>query len=307
MSKSKKIIVSLVVIAILALVFVANECWYTVNEDEYVTPFKTSIISINVMRGDVNMDEIVTMLDVVATVNNILMQPTKVFNFDAADLNGDGTISMVDVVGIVNIILNPTDYSSSINAKRGKAARSNDRMTISDVRSAAGNVSIPVSLENAAAYTAFQMDVELPEGATLSSATLGGRAAGNHRVSWSTLADGKVRIVAYSASNAAFAGNAGELLTLEVEAADGANGTISVDNIRMVTSEGIENAISACGSTIDINGTTGIGSAADEAISCRYFTEAGVEVTEPQDGVYIAIIEYASGKTETKKVIIKKK
>ena len=42
MSKSKKIIVSLVVIVILALVLVANECWYTVNEDEYANILRFS-------------------------------------------------------------------------------------------------------------------------------------------------------------------------------------------------------------------------------------------------------------------------
>lgn len=42
MSKSSKIIVSLVVIVILALVFIGNECWYTVNEDEYANILRFS-------------------------------------------------------------------------------------------------------------------------------------------------------------------------------------------------------------------------------------------------------------------------
>ena len=113
-------------------------------------------------------------------------------------------------------------------------------------------------MENATAYTAFQMDVELPEGATLASASLSSRAAANHSIAWKPIAANKVRVVAYSMNNSNFAGNAGELVTLDVQAADGAAGAVSVDNVRMVTAAGVETAISGCGSTIDINGTTGI-------------------------------------------------
>ena len=52
---------------------------------------------------------------------------------------------------------------------------------------------------------------------------------------------------------------------------------------------------------------TGIGSVVDEIVSCRYFTEGGIEIDEPCEGVNIMIVKYASGKTETKKVIVRKK
>ena len=219
-----------------------------------------------VLRGDANMDEIITILDVVATVNHILMYPTKVFNFDAADFNGDGYISMVDVVGIVNTILKPADHSTDINAKRSKDIHSNDCLKMSDAYSETGNVSIPVSMENSTAYTAFQMDVELPEGATFTSATLGSRATNSHTIRWEPIADDKVRIIAYSLTNATFTGNVGELITLGINAADGTNGIVTVDNIRMVTAHGIENTIGSCGSTIDINGTTAINTINTDAI-----------------------------------------
>ena len=139
-------------------------------------------------------------------------------------------------------------------------------MSISGVSSEDGNVSIPVSLENATAYTAFQMDVELPEGATLASATLGSRAASSHSVTWSNIADNKVRVVAYSIKNAAFKGATGELVTLNVETAESASGTVAVDNIRMATADGVENAIGGCGTTIDGNGTTGVNVASADAV-----------------------------------------
>ena len=59
-------------------------------------------------------------------------------------------------------------------------------------------------------------------------------------------------------------------------------------------------------STFDITGT-GIGGITDEVISRKYYTEAGVEIEAPREGVNIVIIPYESGKTETKKVVVRKK
>ena len=60
--------------------------------------------------------------------------------------------------------------------------------------------------------------------------------------------------------------------------------------------------------SMKIVGTSiGGGSIVDEIVFCRYFTETGVEIEEPREGVNIMIIKYASGKTETKKVVVRKK
>ena len=225
----------------------------------YVTNEKSSNISVTLLRGDANKDLAVSISDVVTVVSHILSIPTKAFNFAAADVTGDGKISISDIVGIVNIILNPVAASDNgYNAKRGAVASNGDRLSISGVSSEGGNVSIPVSLENTTAYTAFQMDVELPEGATLASATLGSRAASSHSVTWSKISENKVRVLAYSIKNATFANGIGELVTFDVQAADGVNGTVAVDNVRMVTADGVETAIGGCGTTIDGNGTTGV-------------------------------------------------
>jgi uncharacterized repeat protein (TIGR02543 family) len=250
-----------------------------VNEEEFVTVSETSTISISTMRGDVNMDFNVTISDVVAVVNYILDKPTKVFNFMAADVTGDDKVSISDIVGIVNIILNPeTEYSNGYNAKRAANDRSGDSTSMGEASAEAGSVAIPVSLNNTNEYTAFQMDVELPEGATLASATLGSRAASSHSITWKAIADNKVRVVAYSVKNATFAGNAGELVTLNIEAAEGATGAVAVDNVRMATAEGVEMAVSGCGSNIDINGTTGIGSI--DAAMFKAYAEDGTLVVE---------------------------
>ena len=54
-----------------------------------------------------------------------------------------------------------------------------------------------------------------------------------------------------------FTDSADGLVTFNVEASEGLNDMVTVGNVRMVTADGIVNAIGGCGSTIEIGGTTG--------------------------------------------------
>ena len=55
--------------------------------------------------GDVNMDGLVNINDVVSLVNYILGQTPHPFNLQAADTSADNTINIADIVSLVNIIL----------------------------------------------------------------------------------------------------------------------------------------------------------------------------------------------------------
>ena len=64
------------------------------------------------IKGDVNNDMKVTIIDAVEIVNFILNNPSAGFNADAADVDGDGEISIADAVGVMNIILNRSGASA---------------------------------------------------------------------------------------------------------------------------------------------------------------------------------------------------
>jgi hypothetical protein len=209
--------------------------------------------------GDANMSGTVTVSDIVATINQMFGKTQAAFSFDAADMSGDGEINIVDVVNIVNAIITAPDNSGSARARIRAAA--NGESIRSEVSTDGDNTLMSLSLNGSAAYTAMQMDVELPEGATLVAATSGDDS---HTIAWNRLDNGTVRIVAYSLSSATFNGET--LLTLEVE---NANGTISVDNVSVATPAGSETSIG--GTSADVNGTTGIGGIAEEIVSVRYF------------------------------------
>lgn len=56
-------------------------------------------------NGDVNMDGVVNIQDVVATVSYLLGTPTEPFEITFADMNVDGTVNITDVIAIVGVIL----------------------------------------------------------------------------------------------------------------------------------------------------------------------------------------------------------
>ena len=60
----------------------------------------------NIMPGDVNMDSVLNVLDVVILTNFILEADTPDSDqFEAGDINGDGLLNILDVVSLVNLIL----------------------------------------------------------------------------------------------------------------------------------------------------------------------------------------------------------
>jgi hypothetical protein len=68
----------------------------------------TNILPItnDVIKGDANNDNEVTISDAVGIVNFILGNPSIYFNSSAADVNQDGKVTITDAVSVVNIILN---------------------------------------------------------------------------------------------------------------------------------------------------------------------------------------------------------
>ena len=56
----------------------------------------------DVLIGDINNDQIINILDVVATINFVLSNDYN----SLADLNLDGQVNVLDIVQLINIILN---------------------------------------------------------------------------------------------------------------------------------------------------------------------------------------------------------
>ena len=67
-----------------------------------------SVTYSNAKWGDVNMDGIINIQDIVQVVNFIMMTATPTSDeYTSADLNGDDMINVSDIVLLVNLVLNP--------------------------------------------------------------------------------------------------------------------------------------------------------------------------------------------------------
>lgn len=102
-------------------------------------------------------------------------------------------------------------------------------------------VAVPISLENDQTFYGFQLDIAFPEGLDAvqkngkADVILSSRLDNSFQLVTNKLADGKLRILAFSMSHQAITGNSGALFYINVSAADDfSGGQLSATNIRMV-------------------------------------------------------------------------
>ncbi|UKK62630.1 hypothetical protein L6468_02360 [Prevotella communis] len=165
------------------------------------------------LLGDANEDKAVNVLDYQKVLNMILdptAQPAGDSDlFQNVDINQNEVIEVGDLTAIVNYILTH-DWN-------GYAAARAEKMEGESLTMTQGTNRIAVNLANVTDYTAFQMDLVLPEGMKLVGAQLSDRAGESHKLYSRTQLDGSIRMVASSVKGETFSGNEGAVLYLEVE------------------------------------------------------------------------------------------
>lgn len=206
---------------------------------EFFTTHSDSKVSIGkFIEGDTNDDGQVTVADVVNTVNKALGIEPETFVFDAGDLVADGKITISDVVAVMNIAMNE---GRNAPARRTQSIPT-DLIPTAEVESFAdgyglsvGEVHIDqkepgemtVAMSNEENVTAFQFDLYLPEGISVPedewgdpAITLSRRASRSHILVTRYQPDGALRVASYSSKNDPFRENTGDLLTIELQAAE---------------------------------------------------------------------------------------
>ena len=174
------------------------------------------------LLGDANVDGKVNVLDYQKVLNMILdpeQQPEEGTDlFTNIDINQSTVIEVGDLTAIVNYILNGDwqGYAAARSFNRGD--NENLSLNYSSVNSDVQRIA--VNLENANDYTAFQMDVVLPDGMKIVGTSLSSRAGQSHKLYSRTQQDGSVRILASSISGETFSGNEGAVLYIDVEGAN---------------------------------------------------------------------------------------
>lgn len=117
------------------------------------------------IKGDVNNDGSVNISDINVIVSIILGGKVDSETLLRADVNEDGTVNISDVNLLLSIILKST-------IKAYQNVNTTDQLHLPDVNAMEGEmINVAVTLDNAAAYSALQCDITLPQGLTLVSGT----------------------------------------------------------------------------------------------------------------------------------------
>lgn len=178
-------------------------------------------------NGTVNIADIVLIIDVMSGENNDASMR------QIADITGDGDVNIADIIAAIDLMIAQTGGSSPNNAPARMATmeRNGDYITArmeGDVMS--------IGLNNVNDYTAFQMTVTLPEGASISDIVLDEGRCGKHVASVSQLNDRQYLVTAYSLSNKRLNGSAGKLFSLHTERL---NGEATISDAIFATPEAI--------------------------------------------------------------------
>ena len=252
------------------------------------------------LLGDANNSGTVSITDVVVTAQYVLELNPQPFVFEAADANVDGNITVADVSRIAWMVLNPT-----LNAPlRAPALWNNgDLMSGEGITLATGETRrVSILLDNEMDYSAFQLDLNLPEGLTASNFQLTDRAD-SHAFDVNTLHNGNIRALCYSPALTIINSHEGALLTFDVTAVGNVNGNITVDGIELVTANCQSVKLDAF--TIGVNNATSVNeSITGKAIAqVEYFNLAGQRMEQPSAGVTLIVTTYTDGSRTTTKII----
>lgn len=231
--------------------------------------------------GDVNRDGSVLVDDYTQILNYVLEVETVdegSMEYLAADVNEDGNINIGDVTAVTTAILGNNNTGLRAVA-RYEAAQQGAAGSLELATESNGDVTrVAVRINGSAAYVGAQMDIKLPAGVTLLSATSG---SSEHNLYQNTLADGTQRVVVSSMQNSALGTN-GEAVVL-LELAGKVDGNISIANVFASDARGIAYSIDGTG-----EGTTGIGGVdADKSLKDKIYSVGGQVMKTLKKGVNI--------------------
>lgn len=192
---------------------------------DQIDSFADAIDNIGLL-GDANENGTVEVLDYQKVMNMILnpdQQPAGKTNlFANIDINQNEIIEVGDLTAIVNYILNKNwvynDDGDSYAAVKGMVFDDNQSESLTMTSEMQQGVQrLAINLQNVEEYTAFQLDVLLPEGMTIVGSSLSDRAGQSHKLYSRNQLDGSIRFLASSILGESFNGNEGAVLYIDVK------------------------------------------------------------------------------------------
>lgn len=248
----------------------------TDGTDHYAAPTTSTITVVgdgSLLLGDVNADGFVTISDPVSIFGWLMEQPQHVFVEEAADYNRDNVITISDGVSIIAYLM---DGKSQASRRAASSMETSDDIMLNVADNGFG-----LALANEREFTAFTMDITLPEGEALRSVKLDSRRSNGHAIGWQRLHNGTYRVICYSPVMQPFAGTDGALVCFETDGAF--SGNVTVDNITFVDTNCNEKSMESLNHSAD-----GLSEPqTSSAPSATLYDLGGRRIASPRHGIYV--------------------
>lgn len=228
------------------------------------------------LYGDVNTDSKVNVVDVVDIARYVVETPSETFREKLADLNKDLTVNIADAVVLVNHIAGDQNFASAMASRRSF----NYDLCQLQLQSTQED-ELSLCLDGDADFTAFQFEVELPQGVDMSAIHINSKRKESHQLLYNKVAENRYRVVALSLSNAVFKGCEGELLNITLEGL-GTDG-ICIHDIHFVTTNGTDICFDDLDSNSMVTGITDLRNYLNDTI----YDLQGRRLSKVQRGVNI--------------------
>ena len=202
-----------------------------VGNDDYKPFSREFSLTVEGVAGDLNNDGGVNIADIVLIIDVMSGENNDASMRQIADITGDGDVNIADIIAAIDLMIAQTGGSSPNNAPARMATMEHNGDYITARMD--GDV-MSIGLNNVNDYTAFQMTVTLPEGASISDIVLDEGRCGKHVASVSQLNDRQYLVTAYSLSNKRLNGSAGKLFSLHTERL---NGEATISDVIFATPE----------------------------------------------------------------------
>ncbi len=254
-------------------------------------PAKDVVITGNFyLYGDVNTDTEVDVVDVVDIARYVVGTPSAKFLEKLADLNADDTVNLGDAVVLVNHIAGDQSFVKAMYAPR-HAEVSSEVLKLSKY---GDNISLKLTTDKA--YTAFQLDLVLPEDTDIEQLMLNPKGEQKHQLIYNKLEPGRYRVAVFSPANRTFEDYGDELLSFISESEN----SMSIIAERIQFFDTLGNGYMF--DTVGVELETGVATLkAGTSAKTDVYDLQGRKFTQPQRGVNI--IRSADG--TTRKVLMK--
>ena len=160
-------------------------------------------------NDDISVDDIQKLTEIVAN--------GQAADLDRCDVNGDGSVTVTDIIWLQYFwAFNEWPDASAAVRSFGQTTSGSDAVTMETVATEGNITRIAVSLTGETPFRAFQIAMQLPEGAKVVGQHMGDRVVSGWLMH-SEAMEGNVRFMTISENDKPFTGSEGAVLYVDIE------------------------------------------------------------------------------------------